>query len=362
VQPLATLLYALPYLATGGAKTASLAGVLILMTGLSVAAVFAIRSFAAGVLEDTAGMTWSDGIWPWIVAALWFVGPLFLLHSMNALETGLYTAVVAATLSYFGWVSAQGGLYTRRQQLVLGCLCGLAFLARIDGAFLVTAIFAVRFVQIQASGQAGLRQAVAEAFPPGLISLAIAAPWLLHNQIFFGSIMPISGPAQSLNAAFGANLDLVPVKLFEGMFPMLPVPFGLEDIPAVQIGMAIVAAVIFVVFLWRLSATGNRFRQAVWAYAIFGGFLVAYYGAFFGAPHFLSRYLAPLSPLLITAAVYVLLEVTARWSVLHWLAGTAGIAGLILSVALLGRLLLPGVKEQGHFHVVDWVQENVSET
>jgi hypothetical protein len=357
VQPLATLLYAVPYWLTGGDKVASLAGVILIMTAWSVGAAFAIQRFARGILGE------EPPIWSWAAAALWFVGPLALLHSMNALETGLYIGMVAATMAFFGHVVARGGRYTRADQVILGCLCGATFLARIDGAMLVTAIFAVRFVQVQWTRQASFREAVAEALPPGIISLLFAAPWLVHNQVFFGSIMPISGPAQSLSAEFGGNLEIVPAKLFETMLPMLPIPTSLERSSVAIAAAAIVVLGVLAWFLWR--TLGRRHPQApmIAAYTLYGGGLVFYYGAFFGAGHFLSRYLAPLGPLLVTAAVYVALDLVRRLPAIRGgdLARVAGTGALALALLLLVRLALPGVKEQGHFHVVGWVERNVGE-
>ena len=270
--------------------------------------------------------------------------------------------MVVGTAAYFGHVTARGGRYTGREQVILGCLCGLVFLARIDGALFVTALFAVRLIHVQASRQLTFREAVMEALPPGLISLGFAAPWLIHNQVFFGSIMPISGPAQSLSAEFGQNLPQVPVTLFETMFPMFPVPTGLEFTTPVRLVAGTVTAAVFGAFLWRVFQTRNPFRIAVAAYTLYGAMIVAYYGLYFGAGHFLSRYFAPLGPLLITAAVFVALDLAAR---LPWhgrdIARLGGAAALALSVALLVRLTLPGVKEQGHFHVVAWVEENVAD-
>lgn len=355
VQPLATFLYAIPYWLTGGDKVASLVGVILIMTAWSVGAALAVRAFAAEVLDGRGA------VWPWFVAALWFAGPLMLLHSMNALETGLYVMMVAATVTVFGRIAVRGGRYTGRDQILLGVLCGLTFLARIDGALLVTALFAVRFVHVQASRQLPFRAAVAEAIPPGLISLAFAAPWLVYNRIFFGSIMPISGTSQSMTAGLGANLAHLPVKLFETMFPMLPVPTSVERMAPVM-AVALVALLgVLGWFLWRVARTRHRFAVAIWGYTLFGLMLVAYYGLFFGAPHFLSRYFAPLSPLLITAAVWTLLDISARLPAGRGadVARVAGLGALVLSVALLGRLLVPGQKEQGHFQVVGWVEANV---
>lgn len=358
VQPLATLIYAVPYVATGGAKLASLAGIVAIMTAISVAAAFAVRAFARVVLAPLD----AGPVWPWLVAALWFVGPLALLHSMNALETGLYVLAVAATVTVFARITSRRGRYTGRDQLVFGALCGLTFLARIDGALLVTALFLVRFVHVQWSRELSLREAVMEAIPPGLISLAFAAPWLIHNQVYFGSVMPISGTAQSMAASFGQNLPIMPAKLFETMLPMLPIPTGIErSLPVILVSLAALGLVL-VTFLWQVTARRHPARVAIWGYALFGVALVGYYGLFFGAGHFLSRYLAPLGPLLIAAAVWVGLDLARRlpWGGAH-VARVAGMGALALSVALLVRLTLPGIKEQGHFHVVDWVEENVDE-
>jgi hypothetical protein len=389
VQPLATLLYALPYLATGGDKVASLAGVIAIQAAWSVGAALAVRAWARGVLgpldPDPSG---PDPLWPWLAAALWFLGPLALLHSMNGLETGLYVLAVAATATYFGRVTAraapratigaaaapadgagprsgpgtggtEGVRYTGREQVILGLLCGFVFLARIDGAILVTALFAARFLHVTLSGRLSVREAVAEAVPPGLISLAVAAPWLLHNQILFGSIMPISGPAQSISAEFAQNLDRLPVKLFETMLPMLPVPERMEwNNPPLQVAAAAVVLGVMARFLWRLSATGHPFRVAVWGYAGFGLGLCAYYGLHHGAGHFLSRYLAPLAPLLIAAALYVAIDLVRTVGARALLRG-AVTASVVLALALSLRLALPGVKRQGHFHVVEWVERNV---
>jgi len=108
---------------------------------------------------------------------------------------------------------------------------------------------------------------------------------------------------------------------------------------------------------WR---AGGRIRLVLAAYLIYGGMLVFYYGFFFGAAHFLSRYLAPLAPLLIAASLVPLRDL-GRALGRPQAAVAAGLAALALSVALLARLLLPGVHEQGHFQVVRWIEENVAD-
>lgn len=356
VQPLATLLFALPYMATGGDKVSSLAGVIALMTAWSVGGFLAIRAFAAEVLRAHD----ADPFWPLLVAVLWFAGPLALAHSMNGLETGLYVMTVAATVTVFGLLMAKDAPYERRDQILLGALCGLTFLARIDGAFLVTAMFLVRFVQVQASGRLDFVGAVKEALPPGLISLAFAAPWLIHNQVLFGSVVPISGTAQSASAAFGVNLRTIAPNLFETMLPMLPIPNRLEPLGPVQVVTVAVLLAVLGAFLWRTLRRRDPFRFALIAYALYGVAIVIYYGLFFGAGHFVNRYFAPLAPLLVTAAVAVGLDAARALGLAERrVPAIGGAAAVALCLVLLARLAVPGVKEQGHFQVVDWVRGNV---
>ena len=112
--------------------------------------------------------------------------------------------------------------------------------------------------------------------------------------------------------------------------------------------------------MWR---KGGVVRYVVLAYAIYAATMCAYYGFYFGAGWFLSRYLSPLAPLLTVAAFCVAHAGVTRLApadparILRGL----GVAALLVCFALLGRLLVPGVKEQGHFQVVDWVTANVAE-
>ena len=358
VQPLATLIFALPYLATGGDKVLSLYGVLAFSAAFSVAGAIAVHRLARLVLAGTD----ASPAWPLLVATLWFCGPLLLFHTMNGLETGLYTALLVATALRFASLVSRWGLFPVADRLSLGLMLGLVFLARNDGAFFVTAILLVRFVQLRASG-IGFAAACAELLPIGAVSLMVAAPWLAYNHTLFGSVVPISGHSQSLGADFGHNVDIAFVKLFETMFPMLPVPAGLEGLPGLNLALGAATTVVLAIFLRRALQVPGPVRIVIAAYALYGAMIFGYYSLFFGAPHFLSRYLAPLAPLLITAATWVGLELartaaTSRWR--RTMEG-AGLAAVGLSAALLVRLLLPGVHEQGHFQVVDWTERNVAD-
>ncbi len=361
VQPLVTFLFTLPYLATGGAKVASLIGIHLIAAGIALAGAFALRAFAARVLAPQD----DNPIWPWLAAALWFTGPLLVLHTMNGLETGLYTLMILLTLGQFARVLDMGPAAGAGPRLMLGALCGLTFLARNDAVFLVTALFFLWGFYEWLGLRIRFGTVLARVVPAGLVSLLIAAPWLINNKLNFGSIVPISGSAQSVDAQFGQNAVLLPAKIFEDLFPMLPVPEGIErSAPVVALLTVLVLAVLgwFLVRCWR---RGGSIRVVVAVYLLHGLALAGYYGFTFGAAHFLGRYLAPLAPLMIVAAVSVLLDLA------HALGGPrreedlaagAGLAALLLSGALLVRLLLPGQHVHEHFQVVRWVEDNVPDS
>jgi len=362
VQPLATFLYTIPYLLTDGDRIAGLAGVHLIMIAIGVGGIFAIRALARRLLAPLGSE--HTELLAWLVAALWFVGPNLARHSMNGLETGLITLCLALTLVQFFRVLDEGADARLGARLWLGALCGISFLARIDAALFCIVLFTIWALDMLIRQRQGFATTFVWLLPPGLLSLVIAAPWLLNNLLGFGSLMPISGPAQSLSAEFGGNLALLPSKLFEYLFPMLPLPGFVEALPGAPLVMLVILLAVFgVYFIQSLMRGSGAARATLLVLTGYMLVLCTYYGAFFGAPHFVSRYLAPIAPVLIIAAIwtsYVLGRVifAARPAVLTMVYGFGGLA---LSLALLGRLLLPGGPEQGHTQVVAWVAENISE-
>jgi len=142
---------------------------------------------------------------------------------------------------------------------------------------------------------------------------------------------------------------------------MLPLPRSLEVRPEVIALVGAASLLVLAVFLWRIIRHGSPVARALGAvYLLHAAAISSYYGLFFGAPHFMSRYHAPLAPLLILAGLVAALEIgrlIRAWpAALAW---TYTGAGLALSAALLLRALLPGQTVQGHEQVIAWVDENV---
>jgi hypothetical protein len=110
-------------------------------------------------------------------------------------------------------------------------------------------------------------------------------------------------------------------------------------------------------FLW----TGSKSRPIVpVAYGLLSLFMITFYGAYFGASYFMSRYLAVLSPILaivgVVAACRLLALAPSRAR--QFLAVSAVFVVALLLVGLNVRLYRNGMEHE-HFQVVGWVEANV---
>ncbi len=129
--------------------------------------------------------------------------------------------------------------------------------------------------------------------------------------------------------------------------------------------VTIVVAVTVVVAALALAArfvwNGSRSAPAVLvAYGILAVLMLSFYGAYFGAAYFMSRYLSVLSPILAlvgVAAVYRILMM-ARPNLRRLAVVPVVGAAVVLILGLNVRLYRNGMS-QAHFQVVEWVGANV---
>ena len=129
--------------------------------------------------------------------------------------------------------------------IVLGAMFGLCFLARNDAAFLIAAILLARLALIWPRNAKLWRDRIVEAAVPGLISVAIASPWLIYNYRLFGSIVPISGISEKLDAKLGGNLVFVPAPLFDFVTLIFPVPLSLRTrLPTILVSLIVVGSAV----------------------------------------------------------------------------------------------------------------------
>jgi len=180
----------------------------------------------------------------------------------------------------------------------------------------------------------------------------------------FGSIVPISGLAESHSAGFGTNLRMIPATLLEASLLYVRIPRVLETAwPVIVVAVVVLAGLAWAAWslVGRRSLRGLRFCVIT---LVFCAGVGGYYGLFFGAAWFVSRYLSALSPLLwllsLTSA-YLLLAGLLRERRTFMACGAALTSVLLLVAAGLAVLQFRGGRSNGHRQVVDWVQKNVDE-
>ncbi len=356
-QPLCTFLWAGCFLIAGGDKIQGVLFVQILSLGIALLGAYLLYRLGRMLLSD-----WKDGgSLAALIAAIWYFSPNAARHSMNCLETGTVAVVLIGCAWYFLSSWKHHSAWSWPRCVTLGGLLGLAFWARIDASLFIASLCLVRLVGWLPERTAeALRQRLKEVLIFGMTSVVLASPWLIYNQTQFGSIMPISGTAQSASATFGENLIGIPAAVAEYVTVIAMIPAALERNPIVIVGcVAAFLSIVAVVALgWRrlwMQARVGAAMTLIWVIL-----LVGWYGFLFGADHFLSRYLFPLSPFFAIAVVVALWmvaeKVAKRPSQL--IRSTFMVAVLVVAGFLNVRLYRQG-NEHAHFQVVEWVEENV---
>lgn len=357
VQPLATFVFSLMHFLSGGSKAGGIALVTILSMAISVASCFLFFRVLKRIFAPLfiAAEIAAAG------AVLWFSAPFIIGHSMNGLETGLYYFFILATLDYYtASIEKPFGL---RQQLSLGLLFGLTFLARNDAVFLIAALLLSHLFIGPRTG-AAFKKRLADCLVAGLFSMLVASPWLINNYVFFGTIIPISGVTESRFSSFGANLSWMAANLFQATTLYAPIPKRIEtNVLVIVLSLASVAIIAGAAWLLtgrQTIATRRLFSTG----ALFAFFLCVYYGLFFGAAHFVPRYVSALSPFMwmasVSAAAGLIALLFKREH--HMRIAAAALVGAccLIAGALSLRTYLNG-EDHMHRQVVEWVEENVPE-
>lgn len=357
VQPLATVIFAgLHYLA-GGDKSMGIVYVTIFSAITALLAALGLKKLTLTLFKE-----WQ--ITPTVaslVAALWFASPLVIGHSTNGLETGLYYLFIIISLHYYFSLSLNDQLMSSTQRIILGVLLGITFLSRNDAVFFIAALLVAHVFISNAGVLSKIKHRFVDASVAGVASIIVGLPWLIYNKVNFGSIVPISGTAESHNAVFGENFMMIPANLLEASFVYLPIPRALETTLPVFIVSSLIIAFISFAF-WKLFASKslNAKRFFITSY-IFTACIGGYYGLTFGASWFVTRYTSALTPMLwlVSFAVMYLLLFN-RLSSQAFKKIMLAISVILLAIGL-GKQIFVFKNGDNHMHkqVVDWALENV---
>ena len=349
-QPLATFVWAGAFAAADGDKRAGVFNVLALSVLIGAVGAVLVFVLARRLLPDASVAL--------LAAALWFASTITLAHTMNCLETGLYLVFVVLTiLAYTRWLRADDHTRGIGSSMAIGALLGVTFWVRNDAVFLTAALCGARLVH-----RAGRRQAFREAFYAGATALIIAAPWLAFNVMRFGHIVPVSGRTESQDFVFARNLSLLPSKLAEYLLPIVDIPAAVEKSAAGAVAATVVVAAVLVIAALLRRRLSAEARQIVTVYVLFLSGLGGYYGLYFGAPWFVSRFLFPVSPFLIVVGLGVAMFGVSRLPPRPMrLAVPAVLAALVVHQAWSNVERYRNGTKHTHFQVVEWVDNNVED-
>jgi len=296
-----------------------------------------------------------------LAASAWFASPMGVPHTMNCLETGMYalaTLVVVAVLQRVGRPTGDWGW---PRSAVMGVVLGWVFWVRNDAAFLIAAVCLTHWLVGARRAGSLLGKPLGESVVMGAISVLVAVPWLHYNMTTFGHLMPISGVSEAHGASFGHNAALIGPILTELATVVVPIPESLLTSPVVVAGSSIGVALFLLVAVRWCRRHGIASRPDVLVPLIFGALLVAYYGLYFGAPWFVSRYFYPLAPFFAFATASLAVNAWGRLQgsgAGRFVAPAAALAVVGVVAGLHVRAYRIGETHQ-HFQVVEWVDENV---
>jgi hypothetical protein len=362
VQPLATYLFAGLHWLAQGDKTMGIILVTLASTLIAAAAAWLLALVCRQVFAELP----HGKALAYLTAALWFTAPLMTRHTMNGLETGLYHA--ALLLAMHGYLThfCRSTLPGWGMRVWLGVLLGVAFLARNDAVFFIAALLFAHLmlpgVRNAARSDNAMSRRFVDALVAGSVSIVVASPWLIHNYLGFGSIVPISGTAQSHAAAFGLNLPWLGAHLFENTWLWLPLPGSIETAWPVRI-VSLASVVMVLLAYWILIGRQTALtRRHFLAGSLFTAGLVIYYGLFFGANWFLPRYFSAASPFLwtcVAGATYALARKLKPMAPLRPMAARLTVG--LLTVMAAAFAINDYRKGTTHMHkqVVEWTAEHL---
>jgi Dolichyl-phosphate-mannose-protein mannosyltransferase len=233
---------------------------------------------------------------------------LLAAYAVRLYAEGLTTLLVTAGAAV--WVRHME-TPSRRWTLALGIVTGLALLTKFTGWMLVGLMVATLVAELARGRAARVRDALLVLG----VALVIAAPWLIRNQVLFGSMMyPLGAP----------DLDATLLALQRARFSIPPGVFlaGLPGVLGVFVSaLALMAAV--TILIERRAGT----KEALWLFAVIGLVTVAL------MPMAAPRHLTPFVPVLALSSAWIVVKALDRRPVMRMPVGVVLFAAAAFAIA-----------------------------
>lgn len=346
-QPLMTFIMTLIYSITGGDKIIAIKIIIVMEWLISFLGALIIYKIGKNILD---GRSYAKEI-SLLTAMIWYSSPNTFIHTMNALETGLYGLVVIAASGYF---VINKDKYDYLYFLKTGIIFGVLFWLRNDAIFFVLAAAVVLYLYNKDSDSKIAGKVIFSLLVGGLISL----PWVIYNYVKFKSLMPISGQAEMINSQFGGNLIVFPSVIIEYLSLIIPIPYIVHmNIPFFVLCLLVITVIIVMIKRkWaEINLTG---RKMIVFYGISLCMFYLFYGPFFETYYFVPRYLFPFSAFFIALPLIWLFNfkniIQSRLFVF-----AQAVFFVIMIILAYTRYNESNVHMQ--FYLVDWIEKNVKQ-
>ena len=353
-QPLVTFIMAGIFYLAGGDKILSI--IIIVIMQWVVAVLISVLIYKTGIrlFKDHPDKKRIS----MLAAAIWYAGPMTMMHTINGLETGWYTLAVLYIVSL---IVFRDEALNMRFSILIGFLLGIAFWIRNDAIFLISAMALVFLTPRLFPMSIGYVKRFAYVIMIGLTSFITASPWLIYNQFTFGRIMPISGYAQMFEVRYGGNFINLPRIITEYFEMLIPIPFGAQKyLPVWIFCVVFILTVIFIVRKYYQITDIYR-KRAIMITGIFLIFLCIFYGTVFDSYYFLPRHLYPPTVFLVLgwslAIFYGTEKLKAKIKQAPLLLGII----FLIIVSVISVIRLNQANFHMHFQEVDWVKNNLGD-
>jgi len=305
VQPLIVVMYAPLFILSGFDKLLTLQlafGYTAIFDSLTIVFfVLLVTSMKKQKNEVEEKSIWYSPIV--ILSLLWATLHPIFVHTVSGLETGLLSMFIVLSLYLYSRILNRRSLgqnISVFQYLLLGVVLGFTVLSRIDSAIFVAMIALYELYRCKTKG-------IVSAGAISATALLVSSPWWYYNYTTFGSLIPQSGQSESIDPEFLRNISQTlgvlgdSLSVFFSVAKMIPI----NGLYYTAWFIIISAIAFYVIRKWKVfDIIKQTYNTHVLTPLIVASFLlIVYYTFFFGAPHFMGRYLIPFRIVVLIFAV-----------------------------------------------------------
>lgn len=290
VQPLVVVLNAPFYYISSGDRWLGLRLSFILASFVDCISIVLLYKLLQTLTKDRRN-GWTSP--PIIGAVLWaFLYPI-ISQTMNGMETGLLSLFMMLALYLYSTYRQKDTTepLSAKEYAALGITLGFLVLARIDTVIFCAVLFFNELYILR-------RRASLSILLLPLFSLLVSLPWWIYNVTVFGSLMPSSGTAESINGpSIAENILRAATTLSDIVVSMMYLPYDKVSFPMKILWICIGIGISLILFISkdiREVITSVISFTAIRILLIHGLILLLFYVVVFHAPYFIPRYLQPL--------------------------------------------------------------------